>query len=426
MGSSPSEVTIPAQLLDVALRGGSARYGDLCIHAVLDLRRNPTRAELERAYLATVRDFPVLGCRYREGLLRDRWVPERPDPQGSVFVGASDDVEAETSTWLERGLSARPFRVVMLHHAGGCRLIVSLLHLAVDGAGVAAVGHVLACHLVGCAPSLPVDARRGVLDAVDGLPLRSVPFIARAVLSHLAVPLRELMAAPRERPYSRDHEAHAAYRHLVFDAEQLRRARASLGSPRVNDLLVAVLAVAAGRRSTGGPVVVTYTMDLRRYARSPRLSTANTSSLLTAVVPRADVSTLARATAAVRTITRRQRGALHGPAYLVLPHLLAGLAPHSLTRRLAPVIGPLFADLPLSRGLLLTNVGRVDDGLAVLGEDLVALRIVGPTIRGLDVPIVVAYGFRGALHLQLFAGPGVGPVALGELEAEIVAALNEA
>jgi NRPS condensation-like uncharacterized protein len=403
---------------------------------VLDLARSFSRAELERAYLATVADFPVLGCTYREGWLRDRWVRSSAALATSVIVAECDDLEAETRVWLDRPPTepgARPFRIVRLSSragapstgAGRCRILVSLLHVAVDGAGVAAVGHVFACHLVGVAPSLEIERRRGVLSALDGLPLRSVPLVARAVLAQLAVPLRQLAAARRERPYPKDRGAPASRRYVVLDEARVRAARAKLGNASVNDLLVGLLAVAAGQRSRRGPVVVTYTMDLRRYASRRRLSTANTSSFLSAVVPRAALSSLARATAAVGAITRRQQRALHGPAYLVIPYLLGGLVPHAALRSVVPVLAPIVVELPLSRGLLLTNVGRVDHGLAALGEDLVGLEIVGPSSWGIDVPIVVAYGFRGAVHLQLFAGPGLGPRALEELEREILDAFSE-
>lgn len=425
-----------AELLDAVLHAARERHGDLCIHAVLDLRRAFPIAELERAYRATLLDFPVLGCSYREGWLRDRWVESIAPLTASVIFAECDDLEAETRAWLERPPTepgARPFRVVSLTLRGApgptarasSRILVSLLHVAVDGAGVAAVGHVFACHLVGVPPALETDRRRGVLAALDGLPLRSLPLIGRAVFAHLVAPLRQLAAGPRERPYDAAGRAPATRRTLVLDEARVAAARAKLGAASVNDLLVALLALAAGRRSTRGPVVVTYTMDLRRYRRRPRLSSANTSSLLSVVVPRKALSSLQRATAAVREITARQRASLHGPAYLVLPYLVAGLLPHGALRSALPIVAPVVVDLPLSRGLLVTNVGRVDEGLAVFGDDLVALEIVGPTSHGIAIPIVVAYGFRGAVHLQLYAGAGLGSLALEELAAELEEALSE-
>ena len=70
---------------------------------------------------------------------------------------------------------------------------------------------------------------------------------------------------------------------------------------------------------------------------------------------------------------------------------------------------------------------RVEGALAawLATDEVVGLEIVGPSSWGIDVPIVVAYGFRGAVHLQLFAGPGLGPRALEELEREILDAFSE-
>ena len=71
----------------------------------------------------------------------------------------------------------------------------------------------------------------------------------------------------------------------------------------------------------------------------------------------------------------------------------------------------------------MTNVGRIDDGVAAFGDAIERVRIVGPNIRGVSVPAIVAYGFRGELHLELFAPPGLGEGALDELERELRDAL---
>jgi len=64
---------IQAELADVGLYGSMDRYGDLGIHAVIDLRRTFSRAELEGAMQAAIAAFPVLGRRYAAGFWRDRW-----------------------------------------------------------------------------------------------------------------------------------------------------------------------------------------------------------------------------------------------------------------------------------------------------------------------------------------------------------------
>ncbi len=82
-------------------------------------------------------------------------------------------------------------------------------------------------------------------------------------------------------------------------------------------------------------------------------------------------------------------------------------------------MGPLLVDLPLSRGLVVSNVGRIDEGLAPFGDDVTSLLIVGPTIKATPVPLVVAYGFRGAVHLSFYAPAGIPRSSLDTLEREL-------
>ena len=192
----------------------------------------------------------------------------------------------------------------------------------------------------------------------------------------------------------------------------------------MNDALLAALARVAAGRSSQGPLAVMYTMDLRRYAGTPKLTAANTSSILTAFVPRSVTKDLATSARAVARITARQRGGLAGPAFVLAPLSLAFGAPHFVARRIVRWLHPLLIDLPLSRGLVFTNVGKVDDGLAAFGDDLESVAVIGPNVWGIRVPAVVAFGFRGALHLELFAPPGLAPEALTDLERELRAALE--
>ena len=420
-----------AELADVGLHESMSRYGDLCIHAVLDLRRVFSREELERAAAATIEAFPVLGRAYEPRFWRDRWRRvEGPVSDLVHVVEAPGDLEAETAVWARRPIAIareRPLRIVSLRRSGGSRLILSVTHCAVDGAGAAAVGHVLGSHLYGMPTSAPTDARRGVWTALDRLRWYHWPALARDVAGALVQPLRTFAAAARERPFSaRAARGAASWRHLVLsgpDVEQIKlRCRAHGAS--VNDALIAALARVGAGRSQGGPLAVTYTMDLRRYAASPRLTAANTSSILTAIVPRAAISDLATTAGAVAAITSRHRQSLAGPAFLVAPMALGAVLPHALTRRITRWLQPVLVDLPLSRGLLVTNVGRLDEGLAAFGDDIEAVRVIGPSFDGVSCPAVVAYGFRGELHLELYAAPGLAPEALLELEDELLTALD--
>lgn len=419
-----------AELGDAGLFGAIARHGDLCIHAVLDLRRSFSRAELERALAATIADFPVLGRRYEPRFWRDRWVPvEGPLSDAVHCIDEPADLEAETERWARRSiepLRERQLRLVSLRRGAGSRLIVSIMHLAVDGGGAGAVGHVLGSHLYGVAPSVPVDARRGLAHALAGLRWFHWPVVARDIVATLLQPMRTRGAAPRVRAFPMDPSGGASWRHLVISSAELEqlKLRGRAHGASVNDVLLAALARVSAARSAGGSVAVTYTMDLRRYGAEPRLTAANTSSILTAIVPRHALGDLAAAAREVAEITARHRGSLVGPAFVLTPYVLALGAPHAFVRRFVRLMLPTAVDLPLSRGLMVTNVGRIDEGLRAFGDDIEDLRIIGPNLEGLSVPAVVAFGFRGQLHLQLFAAPGLSSGALLDLERELRAALE--
>jgi NRPS condensation-like uncharacterized protein len=421
---------LPAELTDAALFASMPRYGDLRMNAVIDARRSFSRAELERAVEATIRDFPVLGCRYDPRFWRDRWV-EHPAPASELVhvVDARENLEAETLAWIERPIDPtreRPLRIVSLERDRGSRVIVSVMHLAVDGAGMAAVGHVLGSHLYGILPALPVDPRRDLAHSLERLRWYHLPALARDAVGTLLQPGRTRAAAERERDYPSGAIGARSWRHLVVSAAELGRikARCRAEGASINDALLAALARVAAARSSHGPVAVTYTMDLRRYGAAPRLTAANTSSILTIIVPRERIGDLASTAGAVSKLTARQQRGLVGPAFALTPASLAWGAPHALLRRFAPLLHPVAVDLPLSRGLFVTNVGRLDEGLSAFGEDIEQLRVVGPNVNDIPVPGIVALGFRGQLQLELLAPPGMPEAALAELDAELSDALE--
>ncbi|MEO7331493.1 MAG: hypothetical protein ABI193_23155 [Minicystis sp.] len=421
---------LPAQLTDVGIFGSIERFGDLSIHAVIDLRRAFSRAELEIAMRAAVAAFPVLGCRYEPRFFRDHWIPaDGPHSDAVHVVDAPVDLEAETMAWAQRRLDPtrdRPLRVVSLHREGGSRLILSLLHLAVDGGGVAAVGHVFGAALYGVPPSLPVDERRDLRSTLERLRFYHLPVLARDMAASLLLPLRVLLSGKRERPYPQLPSAAPSVRQMVISVGEVLalKARFSAQKASINDLLIAALAKVSAGRSDRGDVVVLYTMDLRRYAASARLAAANISTIVTTLVPRASIGDLASTAGAVAAITRRHRESLVGPAFVLTPVALTGSTPHALVRWMMKGIHPIAVDLPISRGMVLTNVGRVDEGLGAFGDDIEGIQIIGPIIESVPVPAVVAFGFRGELHLELYASTGVAPEALVELEGEIRAALE--
>lgn len=417
-----------ALLMDVGLQGSAIRYGDLCVHGVLDLRRSFARHELERAVRETVLSFPVLGCIYEKHFFRDRWVPAQIPISEMVHIGTGAELERETSSWTERSLDPtreRPFRVVILPKPEGCRLVLSISHWATDGAGMAAVGHVFGSHLYGVRPALPVEPRRDLRRALNGLSLRHVPVLVRDLAKSLIQPWRVWSAGPRNRPYPADFSGKPFSKQIVIEKSTLEALEARCGRRvRVNDLLVAVVSMVSAKRSSYGPVSVLYTMDLRRFSRLPHLSVTNASSILTTMIPREATNDIVDAVAAVEKVTKHHRESLAGPAFLLLPLLLTGATPHGLVRRLLPAVQPLLIDLPLSRGLIFTNVGKLDQGLGPLVDDIIDFRAVGPNVKGIAAPAIIAFGLRGRIHLELFAAPGLAREALDELESELREALG--
>lgn len=422
---------VRAELADVGLFGSMERYGDFGIHAVIDLRRRFTQAELEAALVATIRAFPVLGRCYVPGFWRDRW--QRVDAPLSAAVHVLEetlpDLEKVTESWVRRPIDSareRPIRLVSLARDGGSRLIFSVTHLAVDGAGAAAVGHVLGSHLYGCEPAAPIDARRNVGSALEGLSWYHLPVLARDVAGMLALPVRTYRVAKRARDFAAGGSTEAHWRHTTFSASEVDelKARCRPRGASVNDALIAALARVAAARSSRGPIAVMYTMDLRRFSGSPRLTAANTSAILSVIVPRHEVADHASTAEAVARVTSRQHRGLAGPAFLLAPIALAIGTPHAWARQLTRWLHPVLIDAPLARGLMFTNVGRIDAGLSAFGADIERVRVIGPNITGVRVPAVVAFGYRGELHLQLFAAPGLAASALEELESELCAALE--
>ncbi len=222
--------------------------------------------------------------------------------------------------------------------------MLSILHLAVDGAGAAAVGHVLGASLYGQPTALPVGAHRDLASVLERVRWFHLPQLARDTAGLLVQSARTFAAGKRERAYPRttaqpsERDDRPSWRHLVVSAADAERIKASCQArgASLNDALVAALARVAAARSSGDAVSVIYTMDLRRYRRTPRLSAANTSSILSVVVPRSVMGDLASTAAAVAARTRRHKRGLTGPALLLGAAALSTGAPHALVRLLIP------------------------------------------------------------------------------------------
>ncbi|MEL6178770.1 MAG: hypothetical protein AAFS10_07445, partial [Myxococcota bacterium] len=198
MTSSPSW---PASILDAIFLAIDPQMGQIEAHACLDLTLDLTLDQIHQALAATVVDLPVLGCCYTAHPIRDRWVPSSAPISDAVFVESdTDDLDMATRRWLSRPLDPRlnrPIRIVWMPHPdGGCRLLVTLLHIVVDGGGMMAIAQVFGAHLLGIHPQLPIDTRRGPELALERLPRSAWPLAIAAGLRELLQPLKLLGADP--------------------------------------------------------------------------------------------------------------------------------------------------------------------------------------------------------------------------------------
>jgi len=418
-------LVLPATTSDVVLVAAAHAVGVLTHHALVDLAHDLDDDALLRAVERTLADIPVLGCRYVHGQLRDRWEGVSHPVEEDVHIERVPEVEAATHSWIERRLTpegGRQLRIVLLRHPDGSRLLISLTHAAVDGAGSMAVAATLGAHLTG-RPQLPVEARRSLMLPISGLPLKAKAWLPFAVVKETLHPLR-MMKQPAHEAFTG--RGPAGWVDLVLDVDETTelKARTKRSGGTVNDALVTALARVAADHVRGDKVWVAYTVNFRRYlGPPPRLLAGNLSGVATVALERS----LAHGPDALPAVVRQTRRHLHRLS--ALGHLL-GLAspvrllPHPLAHQLVPWMSHLLLRPGLRRGLIVTNVGRIDAGIGAFGDLIKDLRIIGPSADRAPIPTVAAFGLKGRLHLHVHAA--TGQEAAGALGRELHAALQAA
>jgi NRPS condensation-like uncharacterized protein len=180
----------------------------------------------------------------------------------------------------------------------------------------------------------------------------------------------------------------------------------------------------AARRSDRGPVMVAYTVDLRRYLRWTKAQVTNLAGVTMVLVERgATASATATLDAVVRAIGVQKRR-LTGLAYALLPAFTVSWLPHSLMRRVgAAIIGQILKRF--HRSIALTNIGSLDEVLAPFGDDVSGACIVGPFVHNNRVPIITITGFRGTLTLQVVSTHTHREEQLANFARELEALLEE-
>lgn len=428
-----------AELIESGFIGGAGIVGHLGFHVVVSLRRRFERAQLERAFEATLRDFPVLDCRFDEQLWRDRWVPVTDPVSSSVHMESlgtdADDeaLEAVIARWAaapHEPCAERPWRVIGVEGPGErFHIILSITHVVVDGGGAKAIAQAFGGHLYGVPHPVPVETRRSLSMTLERLSWWHAPLVLWGVLRESLRPMQVAMAPPRRDRFAMGYEGDLFWRELALSPEEFvrfKRACKAHGAT-VNDGLAAVLTHVSGERTEEGPASMVYTMDLRRYLKAPRLVAANISGLLWVVVPREALSDWSSLLSAVRGCTLEHRDRFAGMASMFFLSMVSNGWPRGLVRALMPRLLMGYLAPALSRALLMTNVGRLDDGASVYneGEDVEEIRIVGPLVRGFETPVVAVYGWRGELRLHICGPEGMQPGAVESYLAQVRAALDD-
>ncbi len=432
MTSGSPATTLPGQLTEVVMNPLAGRHPHVHLHVVLELRRACPRESLVQALGATIRDFPVLGARYRPGWWRDRWEPAGVDPGDLVRVESDvGDLDAALQRHVERPfdhLTAPPVRLLQCEGEGGdARLVLSINHLVGDGAGCLTLANVFGAHLCGGTPRAPVGGARSHLAVLRGLRPRDLPLLALEMVREGLQPWSILRVPPRERGFARgDTAPRPQWRTVRVEGDTATRFTrwCKAHGATINDGLVAVMARLGAQRARGGPVAAAYTIDTRRYLARPRSLISNLLGIGMVVLPRGRLSEPADTLRAVAERIGEQKRRLPGLAYNVLPSLSFGWLPHGLVRRagdraIHTILGYL------SRALAVTNIGPMDEYLAPYGDDVVAASVLGPFVHGLAAPVVAATGFRGNFTLQVCGGGEFPSEVMGEFAGELRSGLAE-
>ena len=395
-------------MVEVLVHALERTYPHVHLHLVVDLDRRFGRDELEEAFRGLIRSFPVLGCRFQPGFWRDRWVSWGGDLSDLVHVERPTDLEAATTAWARRPmryLQEPTARLAFFERDEGGRLVLSLHHMVADGGGVKAAGAVLAALLCREEPVPPPTDDRAMMHLARCLRVPDLPILAREMVREGLMPLSVLRV--RKLDYgeptgSGSPDPHWRPVRLAGEAAQRFTAVCERQGATINDALVASVARMAARRADRGPVMVAYTVDLRRYLRAKRAQVTNLAGVTMVVLEREAIRTASSAIQAVVAAIGEQKRRLTGLAYALLPGFTIGWLPHGLLRLAGTlVINQLLRRF--NRAIAITNIGALDEALAPFGHSALSASIVGPFIHGIRVPVITATGFRGELTLHLAA-----------------------
>ena len=398
---------LPATSADVALVAAARIVGVLTHHALVDLAHDLDDDTLMRAVERTLADLPLLDCRYVHGQLRDRWESVDTPVEDDLHIESVAEVEAATRSWIAHPMTpegGRQVRVVLLRHPTGTRMLLSLTHAAVDGAGSMAVAATLGAHLTG-QPRAPIEPRRSLTLPLSGLPLKARALLPLLVAKEGLSPLA-MLRQPAHGAFSGS--GPPGWTDIVLDAHHTSalKARAKAVGGTLNDALVTALAQVAAHNAQGERTWVAYTVNFRRYlGPPPRLIAGNLSGIATVNLP-TELALGPHALPAVVQQTRHHLNRLSALAHFVGLATPIRVLPHRVAHRVVPWMSRVLIRSALRRALVVTNIGRIDAGLGAFGDLVDNLRIVGPSADRAPIPTVAAFGLKGRLHLHVHAATG--------------------
>ena len=422
---------VRAELVEPPVFGVGLRHQHMQIHALVDLRRDFEPGALTEAMARLLAAYPVLGCRFEARAWRARWVP--------LGIAAGSLVHCED---IERGALAErtrhwvgvPFepaeraqvRLVSLSHPGGSRLLLSVAHLAADGAGALALTHALGRALTRPHAALPEAAPRDLGRVIRAIKPRDWPVLAMEIVREGLRPLKMLQIRRRDPPFAPTEGSAPDWRTIVLEGEARHHfvGVCKGQGATVNDGLVGALALVEAGWRPRGPSAVAYTINLRRFLPDPGAVIANLSGVSVAVLPRRALGSLASAARAAAAVVGEQKRRLPGLAFNLFPALLLGWMPHGISRMLG---GPFLAFVfrTAHRALVLTNVGPMDTFVAPFGDEVVDATILGPFSRRFPVPVAVVTGFQGRIKINLCSAGDLDVQGIERYQQALRAVLSE-
>ena len=402
-----------AEFLDAAYDSSAQSLGRQHLYFVLDLASAIDKDEIERAVADCIRAYPILGCCYARGLWRDKWTADNSIKPADIIT-LHQAKENELASITNRIVSAQidpstswPWRIDLIAAGDRHRLIITTLHQLGDGAGGLAIVHELGRRLRQGQDATPDPdlLSRGLGQVVRGLRPRNIPRLAYETAVDWLRPLALLpFLAKTAQDYKivSPRDFIAAVQTFVVPAgpESAMQKKTRELQVTINDALVAVIAMLAKKLSRKGMVAGYFTVNLRRFLPAGARRIANLSAINTVILSRQKVSDFDTTVAHVAKKISAQKLRFPGLPFMVVPAMISFTTPHGIARPVATTLAH-YAALAMTRGLLVTNLGPIDQFLEPWGEQVESASLIGPFVTGLKIPVVTVTGFRERLTIQL-------------------------